>query len=381
MLFGLFLCLCAGRKTQRSQAIWFRYHWRWILRAWVQAKGERPERDGPPTQPTISRLLATFKPRYLARLMTQYGRNGFSKEWDSYVSKVKAKQKTRRRPRSERNPRISRRTYTPARKRLPQYCLDGKSRSGCISKLTGRTEIDLTIFSPETTQILAHVTLPDKVGEQVAAAKLIRSVAKQLPAGIFTGDAGITSPDVVRAIRAMNHSYLLGLKGNAGKVHDVVADFNWEAIASKDMFFSEGHGRQEIRTIKSLPISSFKSGEFDKYADIARVYSVQSEVYRPKQDELTSEIRFFIADVGAAKLTAQEALTYVRDHWQQESYHWVKDAVLGEDACPTKNSNGSQTLGLMRAAVVKVGKSISGSVAKFVGHFSASPEQAYTDGL
>ena len=76
MLFGLFLCLCAGRKTQRSQAIWFRYHWRWILRAWVQAKGEMPERDGPPTQPTISRLLATFKPRYLARLMMQYGRTG-----------------------------------------------------------------------------------------------------------------------------------------------------------------------------------------------------------------------------------------------------------------------------------------------------------------
>lgn len=381
MLFGLFLCLCAGRKTQRSQAIWFRYHWRWILRAWVQAKGAKPERDGPPTQPTISRLLATFKPRYLARLMMQYGRNGFLKEWDSYVSKAKAKQQARRRPKGGRHPRVSRRTYTPARKRLPQYCLDGKSRSGCISKLTGRTEIDLTIFSPETSQILAHVTLPDKVGEQVAAVKLIRAAAKELPAGIFTGDAGITSPDVVKVIRAMNHSYLLGIKGNAGKVHDVVADFNWEAIGSQDKFFSEGHGRQEIRTIKSIPVSTFRSSEFDKYAGIARVYFVQSEVYRPKHDDLTSEIRFFIADSGAAKLSAHEVLTYVRDHWQQESYHWVKDAVLGEDDCPTKNPNGSQTLGLMRAAVVKVGKSISGSVAKFVGHFSSSPEQVYTDGL
>ena len=55
--------------------------------------------------------------------------------------------------------------------------------------------------------------------------------------------------------------------------------------------------------------------------------------------------------------------------------------MLGEDACATKTSNGSQTLGLLRAAVVKAATLIAGSVKKFQDHFSASPEKTYTEGL
>lgn len=384
MLFGVFLAICAARTTQRSQAIWFRYHWRWIVKVWRAAKGAKPGRSGPPSQPTISRFLSTFDPRYLASLMTQYGRDGFADEWKDYVKKTRETQKAQRNARKARKPngpRVNRWPYTPAPKRLPQYCLDGKARGGCISKLTGRTEIDLTVYSPETAQVLAHTTLPDKLGEQTAAFALIFSYCNELPAGIFTGDAGITSPDVVKVIRAMGHSYLLALKGNAGKVHDVVADFDWESIEQRDMFFSEGHGRQEIRTVKSLPISAFASNEFDKYHDIARVYSVRAEVYHPKKDLFEIDTRFFIADRGVAAMSSLEVLTYVREHWKQESFHWIKDAILGEDACPTKNPRGSQTLGLVRDAVVKIAKSMGGSVKKFIDHFSASPEQTYTKGL
>lgn len=332
----------------------------------------------------ISRLLKVFKPSYLARLMTQYGRDGFLKEWNAYVRKSKAKAKienARRKKRREKDPRVKRRTYTPATKLLPHYCLDGKSRSGCVSKLTGRTEIDLTIYSPETSQILGHATLPDKVGEQSAAFAMIFAHGKELPTGIFTGDAGITSPEVVRAIHAMKHGYLLGVKGNAGKVYDVIAAYAWDKAGDKDMFFNEGHGRQEIRTVKSAPVSAFESSEFDKYADVARVFCVRSDVYRPKTKEWTTDTRFFIADRSIAALSTHEALTYIRDHWKQESYHWVKDVVLGEDACATKTSNGSQTLGLLRAAVVKAATLIAGSVKKFQDHFSASPEKTYTEGL
>jgi predicted transposase YbfD/YdcC len=80
-------------------------------------------------------------------------------------------------------------------------------------------------------------------------------------------------------------------------------------------------------------------------------------------------------------MTPHEAITYIRDHWQQESFHWVKDVVLDEDACPTKNRNGSRTLGLLRNAVVRVGRSLFGSVKTFVEHFSASPEQTYDSRL
>lgn len=381
LLFGLFLCVCAGRQEQRSQAVWLFHNWRWIRQAWLEAKGKAFVRAGTPSQSSISRILAALDPKLIARLMTQFGRDGFLKEWGVYVEKSKAKKKAKNARCRKRAGRVSRRTYAPAKKRLPQYCLDGKSRSGCVSKLTGRTEIDLTIFSPETSQILGHATLPDKVGEQTAAFAMIFAHGRELPAGIFTGDAGITSPEVVRAIRTMGHGYLLGIKGNAGKVYDVIADFNWESVVDKHLFFNEGHGRQEIRTVKSVSVSDFGSSEFDKYADVARVFYVRSDVYRPKEKEWSSDTRVFISDRRVAAFSAHEALTYIRDHWKQESYHWIKDAVLGEDDCATKTPNGSQTLGLVRAAVVKAATAVAGSVKKFVDHFSASPEKTYTQGL
>jgi len=44
------------------------------------------------------------------------------------------------------------------------YALDGKSRCGVRSELTGRTEIDLTLFETKTSAIVGKMTLPDKQG-------------------------------------------------------------------------------------------------------------------------------------------------------------------------------------------------------------------------
>lgn len=317
--------------------------------------------------------------------MTLYGREGFADEWKDYVARVKATQAKRRQQHARKGKggaRGKRRfTYRPAKKKRPQYCLDGKSRGGCLSILTGRTEIDLTIYCPETSQILAHRTLQDKVGEQSAAPGLIRSTMKGLPAGIFTGDAGITSPAVTEVIRQLGHSYILAIKGNAGRAYDDIVLFDWDEVEERDLFFNEGHGRREIRTIQVASIEDFESNEFDKYSDAAVVFKVTTQILEVKTDKFTQETRFFIGDDTAECLSTREAITYIRDHWQQEVYHWQKDVVLGEDKCPTKNSNGSQILGLVRAAVIKTGKSTYGSVKTFIDHFSSNPERVYKERL
>lgn len=373
--------MCAGRKTQRSKAIWLEHHWRWIVLAWTQAKGKRPKRKGPLSQSSISRFLSCFKPRYLAKLLTKYTRETFIDEWEGYVQKGKAKQAKRRKRKGHDGKRhrsgVNRFTYKPAKKKRPQYCMDGKARGGCISQLTGRTEIDLTIYNPETSQILGHQTLPDKVGEQTAAPGLIKSATAGLPLGFFTGDAGITSPNVISEIRRLGHSYIFAIKGNAGQVYDTVTTYDWGEVEDKDMFFSEGHGRREIRTIQSVLVEEFESDDFDKYEDVSIIFKVTADILHVKTDKFTTETRFFIGDDAAADLSHHEAITYIREHWEQESYHWTKDVVLGEDGCPTKNSNGSQTLGLVRAAVVKVGRTLFGSVQTFTDHFSSNPERLY----
>lgn len=279
----------------------------------------------------------------------------------------------RRQAQKKRMPRKTRNEFRRASKRRPHYALDGKARQGCISALTGRTEIDVTIFCPEARQVLGTITLGDKEGERNAALEMMKHDFKQLPSGIITADAGITSSEMTSAVREAGHSYLLAIKGNAGNAYAEALTFDWMDRTDGHQFFEEGHGRQEIRTIRRADVKMFPEGTFSRYADVACIYEVKAQILRVKDDHFTSETRYFIADNEAARLSPIEALTYIRDHWEQESYHWVKDVVLGEDRSAQKTAAGSRMLGVLRQVVYRLGYAACRSVRRFLDIFSADP--------
>ena len=307
--------------------------------------------------------------------MTAFEQQHFREEWERYVKQGKAKSRANKAARRRRGKK-RRHTFRPALKNVPQYCLDGKSRAGCISAASGRTEIDLTLLSPDTMQVFAVRTLADKEGEQTAAQEILKCEGAKLPCGVLTGDAGITCPAVISAVIGAGHHYLFGLKGNAGHVFTAIENYPWGELEDTDLFFNEGHGREEIRSIKRAPTTAFGPVEqFAKYENAAVVFEVTADIHHVKEDLFTTETRYFLGDRWTAGLSAHEAITYIRDHWQQESYHWVKDVVLGEDSCPHKTPGGSRTLGILRAMTVRLGRSLFGSTKRFVDHFIAEPEK------
>jgi hypothetical protein len=56
------------------------------------------------------------------------------------------------------------------------YALDGKSRSGVCSLITGRTEIDLTLYHSNSSTIIGKYTLEDKQGESKIAPEIINDM-------------------------------------------------------------------------------------------------------------------------------------------------------------------------------------------------------------
>lgn len=259
-------------------------------------------------------------------------------------------------------------------KPIPQYALDGKSRAGCVSEATGRHEIDLTLYSPDTKQVLALRTLADKEGEQEAAEEIVLAEARALPKGIFTGDAGILCPRVTSAITKQKHEFIFGIKGNAGKVFEVIKTHQWERVSFVSETFYKGHGRGEARGLKKLSVSSFATPElFAKYDGVAVVFQVTRVIEVLSSGEMGKEISYYLGSHAAAALTPRQAHAYIRDHWGQESFHWVKDVVLGEDASHQKRNNGSRILGILRTAVVEVGVRLFNSTKRFVDLFSADP--------
>ena len=87
---------------------------------------------------------------------------------------------------------------------------------------------------------------------------------------------------------------------------------------------------------------------FSDWPDLAAVVSVHR--FGTRRGKLYAEHMFYIS---SCLMEAQVVAGVIRGHWQVENgLHWVKDAVLKEDACTTRTGNAPQNLALLRSLTV-----------------------------
>ena len=340
----------ANLRRQRQRAIWLRGNWNWIV-AELADQGIEGDLDFCPSQSTISRFLSksdefAITQLYLEALRQKQLASAFSSDFETAGN--------------ERNFRI-------------QYCVDGKRREGCVSSSTGRTEIDVTIMRADTREVLAACVCPDKEGESTSGRKMLRQCGKKLLPGIFTFDAGLTSPRFVSAVASAGHWYIGALKGNAGYAFDIAKSGKWGDSKLIAETIDIGHGRKEVRTIRVLMISAFPPRTFSKYSKSACIIKVTRVC--EENGKMTTEDRYFFGSHGVSSLKPEEILRHIRNHWLQENgLHWCKDAILGEDDLFVHSKKGSRLLGFLKSLSVSVGYQMMGSVSKFADTFSASPK-------
>ena len=90
-----------------------------------------------------------------------------------------------------------------------------------------------------------------------------------------------------------------------------------------------GHGRIDVRTIKTLPPTGRILARFPQ---VKQVFLVERYSYGTDGEPLGA-----VAVPGITSLSSEQAgpgdpLVYLRGHWSIEMRHYVRDVVLGEDA-------------------------------------------------
>jgi hypothetical protein len=386
LALAAFLAECAGCTAQMAKAIWLQENFKWICKLW-QRCGGKVEAKSSPCQSTLSRLLSGVDVETFSRLLAAHERDDFESEWASYRAACKAAlQRKRKRRKKSKKPRQKHASNPKSlimgsvsediiSKPLPQYCFDGKARKGCVSEETGRTMIDVTLYCPETGQVLASRTLKDKQGESKAVIDILQKEGSVLPPGIVSGDAGILSPAVTSAVIAAGHGYLLQIKSNAGEAYSEITAMPWDDVQVIDKHFSDGHGRREIRFLKRLDDQYTEFDELLKYDSCDTAWKREAWIHHEKDGRYTSYSRYLVGGGSTATISDAMIQRYAKDHWRQESYHWVKDAVLQEDSSFQKQPNGSQFLGLLRSQVVRIGTVLFGSTKRFKDRFMSAPEK------
>jgi hypothetical protein len=90
------------------------------------------------------------------------------------------------------------------------------------------------------------------------------------------------------------------------------------------------------------------------------------------------ETAFAITSLTPGEASASRLLGLARGHWSIENQlHWVKDVVLGEDACRVRTGGGPQILsGLRNAALRLLRDNGLGRIASALRHLAAFPLKA-----
>ncbi|HET8662180.1 MAG TPA: hypothetical protein VFM55_24755 [Micromonosporaceae bacterium] len=89
-----------------------------------------------------------------------------------------------------------------------------------------------------------------------------------------------------------------------------------------------GHGRIEVRTIKTLPATEQTAALFPH---AAQAFLLERYIYDTAGQHLAAVAVLGITSLPPDQADGAALLAYVRGHWSIESLHWLRDHILGED--------------------------------------------------
>jgi predicted transposase YbfD/YdcC len=161
---------------------------------------------------------------------------------------------------------------------------------------------------------------------------VFRQLLKKIPdlaGAVITADQMHTQRKHARQIDAAGAFFVFTIGENQPRLFDAAGALPWESVAGDAWTVDRGHGRIDVRTIKTLPPAERIRALFPH---VEQVFLVERYSYGTDGELLGA-----VAVLGITSLTADQAgpadlLGYLRGHWAIEMHHYVRDVVFGEDA-------------------------------------------------
>ena len=105
----------------------------------------------------------------------------------------------------------------------------------------------------------------------------------------------------------------------------------------------KSHGRIEKRSCYVLNEVAFFTDYLAEWKGLKKIFAVKREIER--DGKKTKEISCYLSSKNT---TAEKLLSYTRNHWQVESFHWLLDMNYDEDESRVINKNSQECLNIIR---------------------------------
>ncbi|EMF56489.1 transposase [Streptomyces bottropensis] len=99
-----------------------------------------------------------------------------------------------------------------------------------------------------------------------------------------------------------------------------------------------GHGRSEIRRIKAVTVRSLL------FPGARQAVQIKSRRTDRKIGRTTIKIVYAVTSLTAEQANPAQLATLIRDHWQIEALHHVRDTTFAEDASQLRTGNAPRAM-------------------------------------
>lgn len=107
----------------------------------------------------------------------------------------------------------------------------------------------------------------------------------------------------------------------------------------------------ETRTCYVLNNIEYFEGYFKEWKGLKKVFAIKREV--EKNGKTTTEISCYLSSKNAS---AEELMSYSRNHWKIESMHHILDVSYNEDRCKLMTQKAQENMNIFRKAGISVHK-------------------------
>jgi len=239
-----------------------------------------------------------------------------------------------------------------------QIMLDGKAIRSTDAIHAIEKMMNIVTAYTDTSISLGQVTVDDKSNEIPAVRELIDML--DIKGAVVTMDAMHCQKDTVAKVIDNGGDYVVQLKKNQGNFfEDVYAMFDNEYMdkADKDCEYEtyktidKGHGRIEKRICYVLNDVEYFTDYLADWKGLKKIFAVKRLV--EKDGKKSEEMSCYLSSKNTS---AENLLSYSRNHWQIESMHHILDVTYDEDRCKLLSVRAQENLNIFRKMGISVHK-------------------------
>ena len=233
--------------------------------------------------------------------------------------------------------------------------VDGKTSRRSVDETSNAMHL-VSAFVSELGITLGQIKTADKSNEITAIPELLSLL--DIMDSVVTIDAMGCQTKIVEQIVDQKAEYLIGLKGNQGRLNkDVRLLFAQKPSAmvfKTHTSLDKGHGRLETRICTVSDDIQWLREQHPHFRQLQSIIEIES--HREIKGDVSLEKRYYISSLSAEP---DRLLDITRQHWGVENkLHWVLDVCFNDDQSRIRKGNAPRNMAIIKKTALNLLQSI-----------------------